>query len=166
MRTLSVGVVSNAAASNRGVTLLELLIVMTLIALVAGVSYPSVASGIEALRLRSAGDAIVSFINTAVDRADRRQQAVEIVVSPADNALLVCSADLGFARRLDVPEPVRIAIRSEVPGADPTLPRRFLIYPGSAPPRIAIEIAMPQGRKRVVTLDPLTGFPRLDAVAQ
>jgi prepilin-type N-terminal cleavage/methylation domain-containing protein len=159
MPTLSAGVVNKGGVVNRrGVTLLELLIVMTLIALVAGVSYPSVASGIDALRLRSAGEAIVSFLNTAVDRADRRQQAVEILISPEENALTARSADLGFIRRLDVPEPVRIVLPAE--------PRGFLVYPGSAPPRIAVEIALPQGRRRIVTLDPLSGFPRSEAVPQ
>ena len=62
-----------------------MLIVVTLIALVAGLSYPSVASGLDSLRLRSASDAIVAFLNTALDRADRRQQAVEIRISPREN---------------------------------------------------------------------------------
>src|SRR3979411_2322862 len=100
MRTSSVG----ATSRQRGVTLLELLIVMTLIALIAGISFPSVASGIDSLRLRSTGDQIVAFLNMSLDRADRRQQAVEIVVSPEENAFVARSSDLGFTRRLDVPE--------------------------------------------------------------
>src|SRR5947207_6675346 len=103
MPTSSVGAINR----QHGVTLLELLIVMTLIALVAGISFPSVASGIDSLRLRSAGDQIVSFLNSSLDRADRRQQAVEILVSPEENALIARSSDLGFTRRLDMPEPVK-----------------------------------------------------------
>lgn len=152
---------------ERGVTLMELLIVMTLIALVAGISFPSVSSGIESLRLRSAGDAIVSFLNTAVDRADRIQQPVEILISPEDNTVVARSADMAFVRRLEIPEPVRIvSVRNTGLGADQLVARRFLVYPGSAPPRIMVEIGNPQGRRRLITMDPLSGFPRVELVKE
>src|SRR6266849_4214713 len=104
MPTSSVGVtnsmyragVPSGPASKRssGVTLLEMLIVMTLIALVAGLSYPSVASGVDSLRLRSASDGIVGFLNTAIDRAWRRQQVIQVWISPRDNVLTARSPDL------------------------------------------------------------------------
>src|SRR5579871_5762521 len=78
---------------QRGVTLLEMLIVVTLIAIVAGLSLPSISSGLDSLRLRSASDSIVALLNTSLDRADRRQQAVEILISPRDNAIVARSAD-------------------------------------------------------------------------
>src|SRR5229473_1333736 len=114
------------ARSQRGVTLLEMMIVVTLIALVAGLSHPSVSSGVDSLRLRSASDAIVAFLNTALDRADRRQQVVEIWISPHDNAMIARSADSGFVRRLDVPDPIRIiSVQPQAPSG-PDEPRRFL----------------------------------------
>ena len=76
---------------QRGVTLIEMLVVVTLIALVAGLSFPSVSAGVDSLRLRSASDAIVGFLNTALARADRHQQVVEITVLPAENALVARS---------------------------------------------------------------------------
>src|SRR5258706_5877087 len=162
MPTSSVGVTNR----ERGVTLLEMMIVVTLIALVAGLSYPSVSSGIDSLRLRSASDAIVGFLNTALDRADRRQQVVEIWISPHENAMTARSADLGFVRRLDLPEPIHIiSVQPQAP-AGPDEPRRFLCYPGGTVPRIAVEIANREGRRRIVTLDPITGVPRSEAPAQ
>ena len=159
MRTLSVGATSRESLSQRGVTLLELLIVMTLIALVVGVSYPSAAAGIESLRLRSVSDTVVSFLNTAVDRAARRQQVIEIWISPKENVLIARSPDLAFSRRLDIPESFRIT--SVLPQAQVNLnePRRFLLYPGGAAPRIGIEISNTAGRKRWVSMDPFTGLP-------
>jgi type II secretory pathway pseudopilin PulG len=144
--------------------MLELLIVVALIGLVAGVSYPAVSSGLAALRLRAATDSVVTFLTTAADRADRRQQAVEIVISPADNSLTARSSDLGYQQSLQVPEPVRIVgvLPPLVHDATPQ-PRRFLIYPGSAAPRIGIELAAGDGRRRVVTVDPISGFPRVEA---
>jgi type II secretory pathway pseudopilin PulG len=144
--------------------MIEMLIVITLIGLLAGLTYPSVSSGLSSLRLRAAADSIGSFLTTAVDRAERRQQTIEIVVSPASNTLTARAADLGFAQRLEVPAPVRIvAVHPALVNDIPNEPRRFLIYPGGAAPRIGIEIANPDGRRRMVTVDPLTGFPRTEA---
>jgi prepilin-type N-terminal cleavage/methylation domain-containing protein len=156
MPTSSVGATNKQA----GVTLIEMLVVVLLIALLAGLSYPAVASGVDSLRLRSASDAIVAFLNTALDRADRRQQAVEISISPRDSVLTARSADAGFVRRLDLPEAVHIAgVR---PGAEisPDQPRRFLVYPGGSVPAIGIEIVNNSGRRRLVSIDPITGVPR------
>lgn len=147
--------------SERGVTLLEALIVVALIGMMAGLSYPAVSSGLDTLRLRSTSDAMVSFLNIALDHADRRQQVVEVVVSPRENLLLSRTADLGFSRRLDIPAQIRIvSVQPPLPTvADPGEPRRFLLYPGGSVPQIGIEISTLQGRKRLVSVDPITGSP-------
>ena len=144
---------------------------MTLIALAAGLGYPSAAAGLDSLRLRQTSDSIVSFLNTAVDRAERRQQVIEIVISPRDNLLTARSPDLEFQRRLDINDPVRIVsirplLRNWAPD-DPVhqQPRRFIIYPGGAMPRIAVEIANKQGRRRLVSIDPISGFPHVELLA-
>ncbi len=189
MRTLLAGAISNArplacrldarvAASRRasrkvsarhtrvcapraGVTLIEALIVVALVAMIAGLSYPSVSAGLDTLRLRSTSDAIVSFLNIALDHADRRQQAVELVVSPRENLLLSRTADLGFTNRLDLPPQLRIvSVQPALPTVDdPQEPRRFLLYPGGSVPRIGIEISTSQGRRRMIGVDPVTGSP-------
>ena len=131
-----------------------MLIVVSLIALVAGLAYPSVSTGLDGLRLRSASDAILGFLNTALIRAESRQQVVEILISPGENALIARSSDGGFSKRLDVAAPVKIV------AGDSTDVRRYLVYPGGAIPRIALEIATSQGHKRAVSVDPLTGTPQ------
>src|SRR5580704_18893114 len=137
MRTLSVGATNSQ--TERGVTLLELLIVMTLIALVVGLSYPSAAAGVDSLRIRSAADRVVSFLNTALDRAERRQQVVEIRISTAENAISARTADAGFDRTMEIPDPIHItAIEPPlVNGSNPDR-RSFLVYPGGTAPRITI----------------------------
>jgi prepilin-type N-terminal cleavage/methylation domain-containing protein len=137
---------------ERGVTLLEMLIVVTIVAVVAGISFPSITSGLDSLRLRSASDSVVSLLNTALDRADRRQQAIEITISPKDNAIIARSADLAFNRRIDLQDPVHISA--------PTEQRSFLLYPGGTVPGIGIELSNHEGRKRMVSVDPITGVPQ------
>jgi len=151
---------SSGSKSQRGVTLIELLIVMTLIALLVAVAYPSAASGIESIRLRSTADNVVNFLNSAIDHAERRQQVVEVWIAPKDHVLIARSPDQGFARRFEIPDPFRItAIRPSAEVA-PDEPRRFLMVPGGTIPRISIEISGNDGRKREVSVDPLTGMPR------
>ena len=161
MPTSSVGVTNK----RRGVTLIEMLIVMALIALVAGLAAPSVSAGLDTLRLRSTSDAIVGFLNVALSRADTRQQAVEILISPAEGSITARSSDGGFSKRLDIANPVKIL--SVQPGAaaaaEDVQPRRFLLYPGGTAPKITIEIGNAQGRKRLVSIDPITGVPQAQA---
>jgi len=158
MPTLSVGAINRLG--RRGVTLLEMLIVMTLIALVAGLSYPAAASSVEALRLRSVSDSVVSFLNTAIDHASRREQVIEIWIAPKDNVLIARSPDLAFSRRLEIPDTFHITAILPPAEVNPDEPRRFLLYPGANAPRIGVEIANSAGRKRMISIDPFTGLPK------
>jgi type II secretory pathway pseudopilin PulG len=136
---------------------------MTLIALLAAVTYPTASAGLDSLRLRTAAERVVSLLNTALDRADRIQQVIEIRISPEDNAISARSSDMSLNRTLAIPAPVHIA------SAGPELPngalenatgggqRRYLLYPGGTPPRISIELTTEEGRKRRVSVDPVTG---------
>ena len=163
MPTSSVGATRN---NRRGVTLIEMLVVMALIALVAAMSAPSVSAGLDTLRLRSTSDAMIGFLNTAVTRAETRQQVVQIVISAADGTLTAMSADKGFQRTLTVERPVKIlSVQPGLSGndADQNQVRRFLVYPGGSVPKIAIEIGNAQGRKRLVSIDPITGVPQAAA---
>lgn len=136
------------------------MIVVTMIAIVAGVSYPAVSSGLETLRLRSTADAIAGLLNTSLERADRRQQAVEIQIFAKQGLLIARSADLGFTRRVEMPEFLHITdILPHVPAGIEEM-RRVIVYPGGAPPAIGIEISTPEGRKRMVRIDPITGVPQ------
>ncbi len=161
---------SLAGAKNRrarGITLLELLIVVAIIALLSGLSYAPVEAGIETLRLRSASDLVLSFLSASLDRAERKQAVVEVQILPVDNVLLARSADRAFQKRVELPEGMKIArITPEIPGADPRAVRRFLFYPGGAVPQIAVELVNPKGRRRIVSLDPLTGTARAVEVVQ
>jgi type II secretory pathway pseudopilin PulG len=138
-----------------------MLIVVSLIALLAGLSYPSVTAGLDTLRLRSASDVVVTFLSGALDRAERRQAVVELQILPGDNALLARTADQGFNKRIDIPKDMRIAsIAPAIPGADPKAVRRFLFYPGGTVPQLQLELMNPRGRSRMISLDPLTGSAR------
>lgn len=150
----------------RGVTLMELMVVMAIITLIVGLSFPSTIAGLENLRLAAGARSVAAFMNIAANRTERRQQAIELSVSIRDNAMVMRAADGGFLKKLALPP--GIAVRAVWPAlAEPTdEPRLFVLQPGGVPPRIGIEIANQRGARRIVRLDPITGVTRIEQPEQ
>ena len=160
MRTSSVG------RTDSGVTLIEMLVVVALIGIMVGVSFPAFTSGIESLRLNQATTSVANFLNTGLDRAERRQQAVEILISRTQNFLEMRSAEPGFYRRLDLPDGVSIThILPEVMEGVETS-RSFLLYPGGTVPRIGVEMINRRNVEKIVRIDPITGVPQVEQPQQ
>jgi prepilin-type N-terminal cleavage/methylation domain-containing protein len=158
---------------ERGVTLIEMLIVVGLIGLLAGISYPTASAGLDNVRLASATEEVASFLNAAVTRAERRQQAVEVEISLPRNRLAALVAD-GTERHLDLPDGIALeAVLPPLTGAETgvsaasdaeTGNRHFLLLPGATVPAIGVELGNRHGGRRLVHLDPMTGFPNVESV--
>ncbi len=149
-----------------GVTLIEMLIVVALVGLLAGVTFPSVSAGVDTMRLNSATGSASGLFNEALNRADRRQQVVELTISRSDRTLSLRSTEPGYEKKVTLPEGVSIrSITPELPQAEEG-PRHFLLYPGGAVPRIGIELANTRNARRVVRLDPITGVPKIERAGQ
>jgi prepilin-type N-terminal cleavage/methylation domain-containing protein len=140
--------------SNReaGVTLLELLIVVTIIGVVAGVSFPAVTSGLAGLRLNSASGSLASFLTSSMNRVDRREEAAAIVVSPKENLIAVYTARSGDKPERKMDLPAGITIEGEEP-------QRYLFQPGGTVPRMTVVLKNDKGSRRSVQIDPVTGVP-------
>src|SRR5947208_15939757 len=104
----SVGSRNNVLRDSRGVTLIEMIVVVTIIGLVAAVLTPSMTAGLDSVRMASAADNVASFLNSAVNRAERRQQAVEVLISAKDNKLALYSNDPAGDRELKLPDGISI----------------------------------------------------------
>ncbi len=149
-------------SSRRGVTLIEMMVVVAIIGMMVGIFFPSVSAGLDTLRLSDATDSIAAFLNGALNRAERRQDAIEITVSIKDNALWLRSTEAGFERKLTLPEGVKID--AVLPHVESEGPRRFMVLPGGTPPRIGIQVSNHRGTRRIVRVDPITGVPRVETV--
>jgi prepilin-type N-terminal cleavage/methylation domain-containing protein len=149
---------------SRGVTLVEMLIVVAIVGLMAGISFPAVSSGLETIRLSAATDSLVSFLNSALNRAERRQQVVEVLISVKDNAVWLNSTEAGFVRKLEMPAGVTIQAVWPKLNIETDEPRRFLLLPGSTVPRVGIEISNRRGTRRIVRVDPIIGVPQIENV--
>ena len=139
---------------SSGVTLIEMMVVVTIIGLMAGIAFPAVSAGLDSVRLRSATDSISAFLNAAVVRAERRQEAIELTISSKDATLALYANEPGFTRELKMPDGVVIE----------AAPERLILLPGAAVPGIGIQVANRHGSRRVVHLDPMTGFPRVEGI--
>src|SRR5436305_5044358 len=101
------------AHGTQGVTLLELIVVVAIVGLIVGISFPAITAGLDSVRMVSATDSVAAFLNAAVNRAQRRQEAVELIIDPKENQLSAYSNDPTFTRELKLPE--GIAFESEQP---------------------------------------------------
>jgi hypothetical protein len=141
-----------------------MMVVVAIVGLIAAISYPSAAAGIESARLVSACDSVAAFLNSAVNRVERRQQPIELIISTRQNRLTMYSNEPGFTRELPMPEGIAIeAVLPAVP-EEPEDGRRLILMPGATVPGIGIQIANRRGGRRIVRLDPMTGFPRVESV--
>jgi len=153
---------SSVGRTSAGVTLIELLVVVALISLLVGVSFPAMTSGIDSLRLNAATNGIVSFLNSGLDRAQRRQQMVEITISKTANALEMRSSEAEFYRKLALPDGVSITrVLPELPD-NPDAPRTFDLYPGGTVPGFGIELINRKNVERIVRVDPITGVLQVE----
>lgn len=134
-----------------GVTLVEMLVVVAIMGIVAGISFPALSSGLESIRLKSASDSTAAFLNRALNRADRRQQVLEIVVDPKQNRIVLYSTQPGFEEHLDLPQGITVAGEEQ----------HFILMPGGTAPRAAITLGNSRGHRKLIRIDPVTGVPEV-----
>jgi len=130
---------------------------VALIALMVGVSFPAITSGVDSLRLLSATDGVASFLNSALTRADRRQQVMEITFERREGKLSLRSTEPGFLREMQLPDGITIA------RLDPDA-RSIFLYPGGTVPRISVELENRRQMRRRVRVDPITGVPQIETI--
>jgi prepilin-type N-terminal cleavage/methylation domain-containing protein len=143
------------------VTLIELLIVVTIIGVVAGVSFPAVTSGLSGLRLTTASGSVASFLTSAMNRVDRREEAAVIVVSPKENQIALYTALSGEKPVKIMPLPQGISFESDVPGNEP---HRYLFQPGGTVPRMTVILRNDKGARSSVEIDPVTAVPNIHRI--
>jgi hypothetical protein len=143
-----------------------MMVVVGLIALMVGISFPSITSGIDSMRMKAATNSVVSFLDTGLSHAERRQQAVEIVISKQNNSIQMQSAEPGFSRKLDIPEGVSIVQVLPPLPENPDAPREFFLYPGGTVPPLGVELVNRRNVHRVVQVDPITGVPHVEAPSE
>lgn len=142
---------------RRGVTLIEMMMVVLIVSLIAGISFPAVSSGLDSIRMRSAADSIAAFLSQAVMQVERREEPVELLFSRHENLIALRGLRPGLAREMTLPEGVSLLnVLPDPEGANADV-RSILVFPGATFPRVAVLIGNRRGQKRLVRIDPVTG---------
>lgn len=148
-----------------GVTLIEMVVVVAIIGLMIAIAFPTLTAGLDSVRIASATGSISAFLNAAENRAERKQQPVALTIYPKDGALAMYTNEPGSARTLKLPDGIAIqAVLPAIEGETPEQPRQLILMPGGAAPAVGIVLANAHGARRLVHLDPMTGFPRVESV--
>ncbi|HVW08606.1 MAG TPA: prepilin-type N-terminal cleavage/methylation domain-containing protein [Bryobacteraceae bacterium] len=142
---------------RRGVTLLEMMIVVAIIAIIAAISFPALTSGMAGIRLQSSSSELASFLTSSMNNVERHEEAAAIVVTPKENRLDVFTAASGEkpVRSWQAPSGVTFE------GDDP---HRWLLFPGGAFPRISIVLRNEKGARRSIAVDPVTAVPAIQRI--
>ena len=141
-----------------------MVVVVGIIGLIVAILAPSMTAGLDSVRMATAADNVASFLNAAVNRAERRQIPIEVIISIKENRLLLISNEPGGERELKLPD--NIAIDAVLPPEENEIEtdgvRRLILMPGASVPGIGVQLINTHKNRRIVRLDPMTGFPRIE----
>lgn len=146
--------------SKRGVTLLELLVVMALASLLLALVFPSVRAGLGTLELRTSAQRLAAAAQFARDQAIYQQRLFQLVIDSNTGTVSVMDAEGASRRSFELPAGVRVEEIVPPDVGTPSSRRRFLFSPdgGSA----SFQIILGNQRRQVrIAADPLTGFPKV-----
>lgn len=155
-------VIGQSGRRVRGVTLLEMLVVLAILSVALAVVAPSARAGISGIRARAAARQVAAVFSTARNLAIRRGTPVAVTVSEQQRLLRVVPAGGEPYRELELDED--IAITAAEPYADPAefaAPHRdrvksFAFFPDGEVP--ALSVALSAGNRTLrLRMDVLTG---------
>jgi hypothetical protein len=139
-----------------------MMIVMAIIGMIAALTFPSAAAGLDGLRLRSTCDETVAFLYYGMTYSERRQETVFLVIPADRTSLRWRTRKPGALKEYTLPDGLRFAsvrMGSQVdPGeADRVIP----LSPGAPFPKLTLEIINRRGARRLVRIDPVAGVPEV-----
>jgi prepilin-type N-terminal cleavage/methylation domain-containing protein len=134
--------------NERGVTLIEMLVVVAILGIMTTIAYPSITAGLDSLRLSAACDEVAGIFHASQNFAERRQRTVELRVQPSG----IEATAKGFERRVALGG--GLAIAGE--------PRSVFVEPAAPLPGVAVEIRTAKGAARRVKIDPISGVAEIE----
>ncbi len=144
---------------QRGITLLELMIVLMVVSLMVGITYPSVSAGIDSLKLRAEADRAAALLTQGITRVERTQAPLELLADRAAGRIVLRDFPGRFVREQKLESGVRIAaILPHLPAAGEETSRIVLLAPGEPFPAVGLVFANSRGQRRLVRIDPLTAM--------
>jgi hypothetical protein len=140
-----------------------MIVVVAIIGLMVGISYPAISAGLDSVRMSSATGSVAAFLNAAVTHAQRRQQGVALEISLREGVLRQYSNEPGWEKELKLPDGILIEAVLPDTGSTSDDVRRFMLMPGGTVPGIAVQLMNRRDGHRLIKLDPMTGYPHVEA---
>jgi general secretion pathway protein H len=146
---------------GQGITLLELLVVITLLAIVGALVYPSFGNAISNLRLRGAGREVVAVCRLAKYEAITHRQPFRLAIDLEKNQIGVTDSALRIIKELELPPGVRIFQAQVVSEKGPADASELYFFPNGAAEAGSITLRDDGGRSVKIVIDLLTGDARI-----
>lgn len=157
---------ARTGASDRGFSLVELMVVLLVISLALVITYPSLSRGTAALNLRAAGRDVLGTLRYARETAITEQKTMKVTFD-AEKQQVILSDEVGDgARSYSMPRNVRM-VRLLLSGREIVEPVAAIRYMTNGSSETA-EIVLQSGTGATLTIvtDPITGGARiLDSAA-
>ena len=135
--------------TDSGITLVELLVALAIIAVILAIAWPNLTTGIDGIRLRTTVDNIAVFFTEARNVSDRLQTPVQITVLPEENQLHAVTIDGAWRNIYELPDRIHILVPRE-PGA-------VILYPGSPTPGLRLLLEAEHGPQTGLRFNIFTG---------
>ncbi len=140
-----------SGASERGLTLIEILVTVAIIAVMVGVAYPTFTRGLDGIRLRTAVSRAGTFFNSARQQADRRQRSVQFLVDPEKRTLSAAAIEGPWRDEFRFENGIKIVF--------PTEPATLILYPGQPAPQFRLRLVNRAGTAAGLKVNVFTGVP-------
>jgi len=154
---------SLAAASGKGFTLIEVLVVLALLAALTAVVAPSVGRGFGAIELQTSARQVAATLRLARMKAVREQQVVGVGFDIQKNEIEIIREDLAFRRTFELPDSIRIE-RVVRKGEEPLSNEKVtcLFIPNGLSESLQVWLRNKRGRQIKVVQDSMFKSPRIE----
>ncbi|MCY4585617.1 MAG: prepilin-type N-terminal cleavage/methylation domain-containing protein [Bryobacterales bacterium] len=143
------GSLSSGRRSDSGITLVELLVGLTIIAVILAIAWPNLTTGIDGIRLRTTVDNIAVFFTEARNVSDRLQTPVQITVLPKEDQLHAVTIDGDWRNVYELPDRIHIIVPRET-GA-------VILFPGAPTPELRLLLEAEHGPQTGLRFNIFTG---------
>jgi prepilin-type N-terminal cleavage/methylation domain-containing protein len=134
-----------------GITLIELMVAMAIVALMLGIAFPSMTAGLDSIALRTDTDRAATFFSQARLSADRLQQPVQLTSDPGKGELTAISVDGSWEDTLAFSDRVHVVF--------PAQKQSVILHPSTPAPRYRLLLESERGTRAGLSINIFTGTP-------